>query len=357
MEEKVQKEDGISLLDILHLLLSKIKLLILVVLIGGLFGGAFAVWRNIDVKIYGTEVQFYVNPEKPKDTTGSESSQYGVYGAYGKHVMDNMIKLLSSESFAEQLILDKKPADITLEEWQKTTEYKTELGKYAQHVSYSYLESNTTMEDADSLARSFIYVKISVLNDEELAKEIYRQVVTIVPEYVEANMPVPSDYQGTNCQRISRTDEVHLKNPNQTVNQAIKYAVLVAIAALVVACVVVIIVDQSDKTVRDEETIARMFDVPVLGLIPTVDSLVEQTNLKKAEKRRQKRQRTKAKAKPAKPTPEKVSESAPAPTAESAPEVKPKSKTESAPKGVAKDQAQRQNKLARKQKNKQGNRR
>lgn len=345
MEEKVQKEDGISLLDILHLLLSKIKLLILVVLVGGLLGGAFAVWRNVDVKIYGTEVQFYVNPEKPKDTTGSESSQYGVYGAYGKHVMDNMIKLLSSESFAEQLILDKKPADITLEEWQKTTEYKTELSKYARHVSYSYLESNTSKEDADSLARSFIYVKISVLNDEELAKEIYQQVITVVPDYVEANMPVPSDYQGTNCQRISRTDEVHLKNPNQTVNQAIKYAALVAIAALVVACVVVIIVDQSDKTVRDEETIVRLFDVPVLGLIPTVDSLVEQTNLKKAEKKRQKRQKAKAKVKPAKPNPEKVSESAPAPT------------TESAPKGAAKDKAQRQNNVARKQKNKQGNRR
>lgn len=345
MEEKVQKEDGISLLDILHLLLSKIKLLILVVLVGGLLGGAFAVWRNIDVKIYGTEVQFYVNPEKPKDTTGSESSQYGVYGAYGKHVMDNMIKLLSSESFAEQLILDKKPADITLEEWQNTTEYKTELGKYARHVSYSYLESNTSKEDADSLARSFIYVKISVLNDEELAKEIYQQVVTVVPDYVEANMPVPSDYQGTNCQRISRTDEVHLKNPNQTVNQAIKYAALVAIAALVVACVVVIIVDQSDKTVRDEETIVRLFDVPVLGLIPTVDSLVEQTNLKKAEKKRQKRQKAKAKVKPAKPSPKKVSESAPAPT------------TESAPKGAAKDKAQQQNNVARKQKNKQGNRR
>lgn len=345
MEEKVQKEDGISLLDILHLLLSKIKLLILVVLVGGLLGGAFAVWRNVDVKIYGTEVQFYVNPEKPKDTTGSESSQYGVYGAYGKHVMDNMIKLLSSESFAEQLILDKKPADITLEEWQNTTEYKTELSKYARHVSYSYLESNTSKEDADSLARSFIYVKISVLNDEELAKEIYQQVVTVVPDYVEANMPVPSDYQGTNCQRISRTDEVHLKNPNQTVNQAIKYAVLVAIAALVVACVVVIIVDQSDKTVRDEETIVRLFDVPVLGLIPTVDSLVEQTNLKKAEKRRQKRQKAKAKVKPAKPNLEKVSESAPAPT------------TENAPKGAAKDKAQRQNNVARKQKNKQGNRR
>ena len=54
MEEKLQKEEGISLLDILRLLLSKIKLLILVVIIGGVLGGSFAVWRTIDINYHGT---------------------------------------------------------------------------------------------------------------------------------------------------------------------------------------------------------------------------------------------------------------------------------------------------------------
>ena len=106
MEENIQKEEGISLLDIFHLLLSKLAILILVVILGGFLGGAFAVWRTIDINYYGTEVQFYVNPERPKQTASSEGSQYGVYGAYGRHVMDNMVKLLSSESFTEQLILN-----------------------------------------------------------------------------------------------------------------------------------------------------------------------------------------------------------------------------------------------------------
>ena len=118
MEEKLQKEEGISLLDILRLLLSKIKLLILVVIIGGVLGGSFAVWRTIDINYHGTEIQFYVNPDKPKETSGG--SQFGVYGAYGRHVMDNMVKLLSSESFTEHLILDTKPVPDTRQTWSIT---------------------------------------------------------------------------------------------------------------------------------------------------------------------------------------------------------------------------------------------
>lgn len=289
MEETSQKEEGINLMDVVRLLLGKIKLLILVLLACAVVGGGFAVWRNINVKYYGTKVEFYVNPEKLKDSPGSsDSSQYGVYGAYGRHVMDNIVKLLDSESFTEQLILDKKPEGVSLADWQKTSDYKKQLNRFSGHVSYSYLDSNVDSDEANNLARSFIYVKISVLNDEELAKEIYESVIKVVPEYVEANMPVPTEYEGTNCQRISRTDEVSLLNPNQTVNQAIKYAVLFALAGVVVACIIIIVVDRSDKRLRDEETIVRMFNVPVLGVVPTIDNLVEQTTMKQNERRKKK---------------------------------------------------------------------
>ena len=342
MEEKFQKEEGISLMDIVRLLFSKIKLLILVVILGGLLGGAFAVWRNIDVKIYGTEVQFYVNPEKPKDTTGSETSQYGVYGAYGRHVMDNMVKLLSSESFTEQLIIHKKPDGQTLEEWRETSEYRAELSKYTGRISYTYLEGEADEEEANNLARSFIYVKISVLNNEELANEIYQSIITVVPEYVEENMPVPSDYQGTNCQRISRMDEVRLKNPNQTVNQAIKYAILFAVASAVIACVVIIIIDRSDKRLRDEETIVRLFNVPVLGIVPTIDYLVEQTTAKKNELKKNKHKSVKQNHVSA---------------ATEAPRPAPQTANGNTPKKATETKAKQQNNGSNKPKNKKGNRR
>lgn len=435
MEEKIQKEDGISLMDILHLLLSKIKLLILVVILGGVLGGSFAVWRTIDVNYYGTEVQFYVNPDRPKTTASSEGSQYGVYGAYGRHVMDNMVKLLSSESFTEQLILNGKlvpeasvaerpweitvkdattqeevdaanaefnanlntaiydatlllaeadkartdvadakktanealekvqdaweaivpslpdvsnsywsysdiaythlqtklPAELkalcedyhtkkqqaenlqdqadlaveiaeekteyTLQLWRQTKQYKSQLNAYSGQISYSYLEESADADDANNLARSFIYVKISVLNNQSFAEELYERVIKVVPEYVEANMAVPSDYEGTNCRRISRTDEIRLTNVRYTTNQAIKYALLFAVAAAVVAAVVIIIVDRSDKRLRDQETITRLFNVPVLGIVPTIDDLTELSAVKMKERAKRKTVEKKEKAK------------------------------------------------------------
>ncbi len=412
-QQEIQVEEGVSIVDIFKLLFSKIKLLIVVFLIGGVLGASFAVWKTVNVNHYGTTVEFYVNPEKEKDSTNPDNSQYGVYGAYGKHVMDNMIKLLASESFAEKMMLNgsllpekdvwtsteegkkalngkiesaqrelaelenlqagleqavkeslvltealaeireqldeqwvslyyegivassafsvdeykkkieslptdhpdytkvlttqqlyvnweayglliqekaeeivtkqeaiepvQKKADdaleTALEEWRKTSKYKSTLARYNGAVKFSYLRAGESAEDVNDLARSFIYVNIFVLNDEKFANEILDRVKTVVPDYVEQNMTVPSGYVGTNCKRITRTDDIRMTNPGYTTQQAVKYGVLAAFAALVVACIVVLVVDKSDKRLRDTSVITKQFNVPLLGLIPTIEEL------------------------------------------------------------------------------------
>lgn len=428
MEQKnvQQEESGISLLDILHLLLSKIKLLILVLLIGGVLGGVFAVWKTVDVNYYGTTVEFYVNPEKSKDDVSGMESQYGVYGAYGRHVMDNMIKLLGSESFTERMILtgealpekdkwvneeneqekalnlnekidtasaklavvsekqatlstllnnkneqlvelsatnerlneawknlyydnkvssstfneveylkvirliendpsydtlhsvyavreakqaaidelspsillaqtEKNDAqaeaettvEIALEAWRQTAKYKATLSQYKNAFTFSYLQNDEDVNDANNLARSFIYVTISVLQDKDFAELLLQKVKTIVPDYVEENMPIPTGYEGTNCQRLTRLDDISLTNPRYTTKQAIKYALLAGIAALFITCLIVVIVDKSDKVLRDTDAIAKKFNVPILGIIPAIEELkTEQLNKKKAKKKK-----------------------------------------------------------------------
>ncbi len=433
--QNVQVEEGVSLMDIIRLLLSKIKILILVVLIGGIAGGAFAVWRTIDINYFGTKVEFYVNPEKPEESTGTSSgpaaggSQYGVYGAYGRHVMDNMVKLLSSDSFAEKLILNGKelpekdvwvsptekvligdeekslnellnqaidaatpfvanieeceanynnalsakaksvneynkaevaldnewrllfqqglvkkasfneeeyfsileknaapeslisaygkfvaaendvtrkttdvtnteeawktarkaaqgPVNTALEYWRSCAKYSSELSFYKNAVSFDYLESDEDYEDANNLARSFIYVTISIQNSSyeqgmAIGNKVLDRVKNVVPDYIAENMTVPDGYSGTNCQRITRTDSIHLTNPRYTTTEAIKYAFLVAAAAAVVAAVIIIILDRSDKRLRDTEIIVRKFNVPLLGIVPTIEDLNEDTLAKK----------------------------------------------------------------------------
>jgi hypothetical protein len=110
------------------------------------------------------------------------------------------------------------------------------------------------------------------------------RVKRIVPLYVEENMTVPAEYDGTNCQRITRTDSIRLTNPNFTTNQAIKYAILTAAIFFVAACVVIILLDKSDKRLRDTEIITRKLNVPLLGVVPTIEELAEQTAKKKTEK-------------------------------------------------------------------------
>ena len=149
------------------------------------------------------------------------------------------------------------------------------LRKVDNAVSFSYLESNADKDDANNLARSFIYVRISVVNDKAFAESVLDSIRAVVPWYVEANMTVPSDYSGTNCQKITVMEEIYLTNPGYTTNQAIKYAILFAFAACAVTCVLIIIVDRSDKRLRDYELVMRNLEVPVLGVIPTIEPMVQ----------------------------------------------------------------------------------
>lgn len=409
--EEMQKEDGLNILEIARILFHKIKLLILVVIIGATCGAFIGFGRYVNVKNYGTSIEFYVNPEKPKEVASSNTaanavgSQYGVYGAYGRHVMDAIVKLLESESFAEQLMLGgnalpcvfineaeterdyypnldetkynnatsaltkmenlwKKIADefdapraaalnaleeewedagqiddfsvsayeklykagnapqalidafnkfreidekrnqafieaekeqektdaiveIFLEEWRASQKYKDNLKLYKESVAYSYLGDDEDVEDANNLARSFIYVNINVSSDEAFANVLLERIKVVVPDYIEKNMIVPTDYEGTSCTRITRTNDIVLLNENLARNQAIKYAFLLAAASGIVAALIVIIIDVQDKRLRDHEIITRKFNVPVLGIVPTIEEMNQAVELKKQEIKKQ----------------------------------------------------------------------
>ena len=301
MEEKVRAEEGINLLDIVKLLLNKILLLFLVGVFSGLLGGVVAIAKTHDVNYWGTTVEFYVNPYRNAEedgsvnTNGAGSSQYGVYGAYGRHVMDNIIKVLSSESFAEILIdgvtentedgteviakpmknIPDKMGFNNKGERYMTNEYKALLRKVNNSVKFSYLEEDSNVADANNLARSFIYVTISVINDKDFAQSILDSVKQVLPWYVEKNMTVPTDYDGTQCQKITVLEEIKLTNPGYTTNTVFKFTLLFGVVAVAAACVIIILVDRSDKRLRDYESVMRSLEVPVLGVIPSMDAVLQ----------------------------------------------------------------------------------
>lgn len=400
MEETVQTQKEISLMDIVKLLWSKLKILIIVVLAAVVVGGSFGVLSTYNKKYYGSSLQFYVNPRLDKDSVGESESEYGVYGAYGVNVMEGLVFLLSSEFFAENLMLDnnglpseslvqsindadlttkvaaakvaKTEADeavktaedanaalteantlyketaatltslwstyreahlgenislkpsrfnddvLTLEEeeineayddnelaktdfenkkaaaaaanktaqnklenaeeitedaleiWRdKDESYYAKINAIVSSVHFSYYDESQEV-NTNNIARSFIYVKISVLNGEAFAQWLRARLIDIVPQFIEENMPIPSGYDGTNCKRISRNDFIDRTNKNIVLTTAVKYAVLLAALAFIVACVVIVVIDRSDKRLRNVDQITDTFNVPVLGVIPSI---------------------------------------------------------------------------------------
>ena len=412
-QEKLQLQDEISLVDILRLFIRKIGILIIVAVLAIIAGASYGFIKTRDVNYFGTTIAFYVNPQK--DENSDQESEYSIYGSYGENVMDNMVKLLSSELFAERLMLesnglpsqkmvDKIRADVnkfktdenTMEEavakandtadtllekmeqakvelenikdakdsltkassdlsqkrknmsaketevknawvalgntgtpsyiasptkpeqqaynalwmeyqetiiqysnasedqtaakdalrlanqsknevfndmlayWREaySTYYASELSSYRWAASYSY---KSPSDGSDSnFARSFFYVYISVINNENFANTVRNRIINCVPAFIEEIMPVPGGYFATNCQRITYTDYIENTNAGYARNTAIKYAILLAAISVIVACVIIVIIDRSDKRLRAVEQITEKFNLPVLGVIPNI---------------------------------------------------------------------------------------
>lgn len=321
MEENMQARDELSLSEIFRILLRKLKFLFLALLGGLIVGAGIGTVTTLNVDYYGVSAEFYVNPI-PKETqegSSSNGSQFGFYGAYGATVMDSTVKLLNSDLFAEalafggqklpevtddegnliarnpivqaelELALDianvskmeegsKTEGGLTreeeeqriLSELRETAIYRQQIRQIKNAVEFSFYTAEDA-ENMNNLAKSFIYMEISVLNGEEFAKDIFERVKTVLPGYVMEKMPLPDGYKGTNCQYISTLAQVSLLNPNYTFNSAIKYGLILGAAALVVACVIVVLVDRSDKRLRNYELTMAKFNVPVLGVIPTMN--------------------------------------------------------------------------------------
>lgn len=287
MEEHIGVKDEITLSELFKILWRKALVLILALVIGVIAGGAFGVLQTWNVHYYGTTVEFYVNPSKSADADSETGSQYGVYGAYGKPVMESMVELLNSEGFAEVLMLEDNDmpkkgisaeidalieagdAAAALAAWRKTENYEKAISLVSASTSYACIEE-TSSTATENLAKSFIIVKISVLNNEENAKFLLERIKTRVPAYVSKNMIKPDGYDTTNCQRITRLDDVKLLNPGNLQSTAIKYGLLLGAATFLAACVAVIVVDYSDKRLRNFERTMEQLGVPVLGVIPTI---------------------------------------------------------------------------------------
>ena len=106
MKDNVQNNNELDLLDLLKMLFSKMKLIICVALIAAIVGGVLgAAITLLGKRNFGTQVEFYITPSSPDS---------------------HVLHLLSSERFAEKLLLDENglPENASGEDYEAALEAK-----------------------------------------------------------------------------------------------------------------------------------------------------------------------------------------------------------------------------------------
>lgn len=165
MEETVQNE--ISLMDIMKMLVKKIKLLLCVTLIGVVVGAALGGVLTFNKKYYGTKARFYLSA-KASDT--------------------QIIDLLESGSFAETLLLNEYNLPSTLYGTQE--EYDAALKK-SEAVQDARKKVADLEESVESLPEEIVLLN-EVYEQAYKAYEDARELLDIyLGAYIDANVTKP----------------------------------------------------------------------------------------------------------------------------------------------------------------------
>ena len=276
MQEEFQIEKEISIIEILRALLSKIVYLVLALIIGAAAGGVYGYMTSKDVITYGTSLTFYINPTNNEDKVEGESI-YSSYGAYSVNVMNNMIGLLNSQMFAARLLDGMMERDVVGTPATKYNQdgtlsqtYKNWISLLNNSVKYSY-------KGEGNIAESFVNISISIDSGAnggkgyKTADEISKQVQASVKSFVEEYMPVPNGYASTNCELLTEITDIKVINGSYKSTVTTKYALILGAISFIVAAAVVIVMYMSDKRLRDIDVITKSFNLPVLGVLPSID--------------------------------------------------------------------------------------
>lgn len=260
MQEEIQTEDEISLSDILRALVAKIWVLLAVLIIGGIAGGAFGFLRYYNVHYYGTELTYFVSSTGKEDSDSQTPSDGAITQSYSESILKMVTRLLNSKVFERTLMQDlPQAAGIA----QDTEEEEKFFELLEDTVSYTYTVGENTLT-----------VSVSALNDEALASDLLNQIKAKLPSFIQQNMN--NNLYGTTYCKLIDWGLCGLLNPGQWLTEGIKYGLLLGLAAFVIGCVVVIVVDRTDDRLRDYRKFSDRIHIPVLGVIPRIDAVSDE---------------------------------------------------------------------------------
>lgn len=316
-QENKQNEIGIS--DIFRLLLKKVRILIVVFLIGGVIGGLFGFFTYRNEKYYGAEVKYEISimatayTYRENAVIGQKPANAPSYVYKAEHI-SMLVDHLSSEQFLAEILRKIKPDvvdnvtitddagknKIALDSDQVSDEAKTTFNAYL-----TLLKSSISFSFDHDVNPNAFSMLVSVKGSEDNASKLLSAAKELVPQEVSGTVDesgnvvkkgriiVPdssgtlnSDGSGIITRYTAECDAMtlshsHRLNPGNTQKKTILFAAIFALGALLVTCVTVVILDHSDERLRDYDAFAKSLGVPVLGVIPSIDELNEQLTKQK----------------------------------------------------------------------------
>ena len=162
------------------------------------------------------------------------------------------------------------PAKKYDEEGKYTEDYLNWISVISKAVEFS-------CRSEGNIAESSIYVTLSMNGDQnnkkgkETIEAIRNSALDIVPSFVSMNMQLPSSYKETKCEVLTLDTEIKPTNTTYASSQMTKLALIAGANALIIAAAIVIALHMSDKRLRDVDVLPKVFNVPLLGVIPTID--------------------------------------------------------------------------------------
>ena len=197
-----------------------------------------------------------------KDTIAALEIQLAELAAAKRTAFDEHNKALSRQKLAEQELIAaqksyelaiKKSDEITNElraEWLTDKDNKKMLDTYKKSVTYSIAhESNASSAGKNGEASSFVYVNVSVLDNEELANKIIENIPKEVSDVVIANSTPFEPNDIIECNLVSSARAIELDKTSMVKTAAI-FAVI-ALLAVEIILFIAIVLSYFKKTVVD----------------------------------------------------------------------------------------------------------
>ena len=234
--DQIAVDDGYTIQELIDIILSHLKLILLITVLGGAL--AFSVSQFGLTPYYESSVKLFVNNSRLGQSDTTSISDLNA----SERLVNTYMEIVKSNTVLQKVAVSNG-------------------GQY----SVAQLKQ---MVSTQSVKNTEIFYVTVTSDDPVSAQKLANQIAEDAPgeimDFVEATSVKVIDYA---------TLPTEPSTPNVKLNTAIGF-----LLGLILSVLLVLLLDMLDVTIRSEEDLTKLVDIPVLGVIPTIDMLDSKAN-------------------------------------------------------------------------------